>query len=274
MGKSFNRYRMPDELWSRMESLLPCRPRTTRKGGRPRLQRLKPIADAIFYKMRTGCQWNAIPRILGASSTIHDYFQEWVEQGIFERMWELALHEYREMRGISWKHQSLDTAMVKAPLGGMKTGRNPTDRGKLGSKRSVLVDGRGVPLSCEIAAANVHDAQIVQRTLKKRKYRRPRNSHRKRMHIHLDKGYDSAAVRTTARRNGYIPNAAKRRRRDGRGRPVTKRDVYRWVVERSHSWANQFRGLKIRWEKKPCNYEALLHLSFALTTLRVAEVFG
>jgi putative transposase len=156
----------------------------------------------------------------------------------------------------------------------MKTGRNPTDRGKLGSKRSVLVDGRGVPLSCEIAAANVHDAQIVQRTLKKRKYRRPRNSHRKRMHIHLDKGYDSAAVRTTARRNGYIPNAAKRRRRDGRGRPVTKRDVYRWVVERSHSWANQFRGLKIRWEKKPCNYEALLHLSFALTTLRVAEVFG
>ncbi|WP_141736808.1 IS5 family transposase [Oligoflexus tunisiensis] len=215
---------MPEQLWIQMESLLPARPRTTRKGGRPRLQKLKPVADAIFYKMRTGCQWNAIPRVFGASSTIHDYFQEWVELGIFERIWKLALTEYEELRGTSWKHQLLDTATVKAPLGGEKTGRNPTDRGKLGSKRSILVDGRGVPLSCEIAGANIHDAQIVQKTLKKRKYRRPRNRLRKRMHI--------------------------------------------------HSWANQFRGLKVRWEKKACNYEALLHISFALTALRIAGVFG
>lgn len=124
---------------------------------------------------------------------------------------------------------------------------------KLGCKRSILVDGRGVPMSCEIAGANIHDAQIVQMTLNKRKYRRPRNRQRKRMHIHLDKGYDSTTVRTTARRNGYIPHAAKRKRRDRRGLPVTKRDVYRWVVERTHSWANQFRGLKISGEKKPCN---------------------
>jgi transposase len=224
--------------------------------------------------MRTGCQWNVIPRVFGASSTIHDYFQKWVELGIFERIWELALSEYEELRGLSWKHQSLDTTSVKAPLGGKKTCRNPTDRGKLGSKRSVLVDGRGVPLSCELAAANVHDAQMVQGTLKKRTYRRPRNSQRKRMHIQLDKGYDSAAVRTTAKRNGYIPHAAKRKRRDRRGRPVAKRDAFRWVVERTHSWANQFRGLKIRWEKKPSNCEGLLHISFALTALRAASVFG
>lgn len=135
MAKSFDRYRMPDELWIRMESLLPDRPRS-RKGGRPRLQKLKPVADAIFYKMRTGCQWNALPRVFGASSTIHDYFQEWVELGIFERIWNLALTEYEELRGTSWKHQSLDTATVKAPLGGKKTGRNPTDRGK---RRALLL---------------------------------------------------------------------------------------------------------------------------------------
>ncbi|MDQ3234910.1 MAG: transposase [Pseudobdellovibrionaceae bacterium] len=69
---------------------------------------MKPIADAIFYKMRTGCQWKAIPRMFGASSTIHGYFQEWVEIGIFERMWDLALTEYEALRGTSWKHQSLD----------------------------------------------------------------------------------------------------------------------------------------------------------------------
>jgi transposase len=112
---------MPDELWIRIESLLPARPAyASPKGGRPRLQKLRPVADAIFYKMRTGCQWNAIPRLFGASSTIHDYFQQWVELGIFERMWELALNEYEELRGTSWKHQSLDTASVKAPLGGKK----------------------------------------------------------------------------------------------------------------------------------------------------------
>ncbi|WP_176736456.1 transposase [Oligoflexus tunisiensis] len=65
----------------------------------------------------------------------------------------------------------------------------------------------------------------------------------------------------------------KRKRRDGRGRPVTKRDVYRWVVERSLSWVNQFRGLKIRCEKKRVNYEGLLYLCFALTSLLVGGVF-
>jgi transposase len=122
VGKSFDRYRMPDELWIRMESLLPDLPvYASPKGGRPRLQKRRPIADGIFYKMRTGCQWNAIPRVFGASSTIHHYFQEWVELGVFERLWELALAEYEELRGTSWKHQSLDTASVKAPLGGEKS---------------------------------------------------------------------------------------------------------------------------------------------------------
>jgi putative transposase len=112
---------MPDELWVRIESLLPELPLyASPKGGRPRLQKRRPIADGIFYKLRTGCQWNAIPRVFGASSTIHYYFQEWVELGLFERVWELALAEYEELRGTSWKHQSLDTASVKAPLGGEK----------------------------------------------------------------------------------------------------------------------------------------------------------
>jgi putative transposase len=157
---------------------------------------------------------------------------------------------------------------------GKKTGPNPTDRGKLGCKRSVLVDERGVPLSCAIEPANKHDSQTLQQTLKKRKFRRKRNKQRKRIHLHCDKGYDSAKVRSTAKRHGYIPKIARKRRKDKRGRPVTKKDIYRWVVESSHSWANRFRGLKTRWEKKAANYAALLHLSFAIVALRAAEVIG
>ena len=126
MGKSVDRYRMPDELWTRIEMLLPELPLySSQRGGRPRLQQRRPIADGIFYKLRTGCQWNAIPRVFGASSTIHNYFQEWVEIGVFEKVWELALAEYEELRGTSWKHQSLDTASVKAPLGGEKNRAEP-----------------------------------------------------------------------------------------------------------------------------------------------------
>lgn len=157
---------------------------------------------------------------------------------------------------------------------GKKTGPNPTDRGKLGSKRSVLVDGRGVPLSCEIAGANENDAKLAAGTLRNRKYRRRRPKVRKRMHLHADKGYDSRAVRETFRRHGYIPKIAKRRRKDRRGRPVTRRDPFRWLVEASHSWQNQFRGIKTRWEKKAKNYAAQLHVAFAMVALRMAGVFG
>jgi putative transposase len=105
------------------------------------LQKLKPIADGIFYKLRTGCQWNAIPRIFGASSTIHNYFQEWVELGVFEQVWELALSEYEYLRGTSWKHQSLDTATVKAPLGGEKN-RTQSDRPWEAWKQTLRPGGR------------------------------------------------------------------------------------------------------------------------------------
>lgn len=157
---------------------------------------------------------------------------------------------------------------------GKKTGPNPTDRSKLGSKRSVLVDARGVPLSLELVGAHVNDGKLTSPTLRKRKYRRRRTRQRKRLHLHADKGYDSAAVRETARRHGYIPRIARKRRRDRRGRPVTKRDPFRWCVEASHSWSNKFRGIKIRWEKKAKNYAALLHLSFAVIALRAAGVSG
>lgn len=125
MAISTSRFRMPENLWLRMKKLIPPRKRTTARGGRPPIEDLKPMADGIFFKMITGCQWNAIPRRYGPSSTIHDYFQRWVEMGIFERMWELALLEYDDLVGVAWKHQSIDSSTVKAPLGGEKNRAEP-----------------------------------------------------------------------------------------------------------------------------------------------------
>jgi transposase len=77
-------WRIPDELWNRIEPLLP-KYRKHRKGGRPRLERRK-VMDGIFYVLRTGCQWKAMPPEFGSGSAIHAYFQQWTRRGIFRQL--------------------------------------------------------------------------------------------------------------------------------------------------------------------------------------------
>jgi transposase len=137
----------------------------------------------------------------------------------------------------------------------------------------VLTDGAGVPIGVAVAGANVHDQKLVAETLGSIPVRRPRPKLRRRQHLCADKGYDAKAVRQAARRRRYVAHipkkgepASTRRRRNAKAR--------RWVVERTHSWTNRARRLLIRWEKKAANYLAFLHIQFALTALRTAEVLG
>ena len=113
-------WRLPDGIWEYMEPLLP-EARKQYKTGRPRVK-LRNVADGIFYVLRTGCQWKAVPREFGAGSTIHDYFQSWVNSGVFWKLWQQGLLEYDELSGIKWDWQSIDGAITKAPLGGEKNG--------------------------------------------------------------------------------------------------------------------------------------------------------
>ena len=97
---------------------------------------------AIIYVLRTGIQWNALPRELGASSTVHDRFQEWEQAGFFKALWQAGLEEYDEVQGIEWEWQAADGAMTKAPFGKAATGANPTDRGKYRVIRNSSCGGR------------------------------------------------------------------------------------------------------------------------------------
>ena len=111
-------YQIPDRLWERMRTQLPP-PKPKKKSGRPRMgDRL--AMNAIFYVLRTGCQWKALPRSLGARSTVHDRFQEWRSAGVFQRLWKQGLAEYDAKKGLDWRWQAIDTAMTKAPLGGKR----------------------------------------------------------------------------------------------------------------------------------------------------------
>lgn len=99
----------------------------------------------ILYVLRTGCQRKALPKgRFGSPSAIHAHFMRWMRSGFPLSLWRAGLVGYDEMEGIVWRWQSIDGSMTNAPLAQESAGRNPTDRGKNGSKRHILVDERGV----------------------------------------------------------------------------------------------------------------------------------
>ena len=133
MSESKNQYRVSDALWAKIEPLLPEHVNTHRfGGGRPRADDRRCM-DAIFFVLRTGCQWGALDATgICSHSTAHDRFQEWRAAGVFERLWQLSLQEYDELKGVDWSWQSMDGAMTKAPLGGEKKRPQPDGSGQKG----------------------------------------------------------------------------------------------------------------------------------------------
>jgi putative transposase len=191
------------------------------------------------------------------------------------------LLEYDELQGIQWTWQAMDGAMAKAPLGGEATGKNPTDRAKMGTKRSVLTDGAGAPLGVVVSGANTPDMKLVEATLDSIPVERPLPTATDPQNLCLDKGYDYPQVRELVDKYGYtahIPLKKKPHEPTPKA-PDAKKKIpgyraRRWVVERTHSWMNRFRRLLIRWEKKPKNYVGFLHFACAWITLRAAGVLG
>ncbi len=162
-------WELSDAVWERAQPLLPP-PKPHPKGGRPPRDD-RQMLGAILYVLRTGLQWNALPREIGASTTVYDRFRVWERDGFFARLWAAGLSEFDELVGIDWQWQSLDGAMTKAPFARAATadtegfGHNPTDRGKHGTKRSTLSEGHGLPVAVVVAGANVHDLKLAAPTL-------------------------------------------------------------------------------------------------------------
>jgi putative transposase len=116
-------WELPEAVWQAMAPLIP--PRKSRE-GRPRTVDLRRIAEGIFYVLRTGIQWQALPRErFGPPSTVYYYFRRWVEADVFKDLWAEALNAYDDLAGLEWTWQSIDGAMTKAPLGGRRRGPIP-----------------------------------------------------------------------------------------------------------------------------------------------------
>src|SRR5665213_1739212 len=133
-------WRVPDWLWERIVGLLPAAPFHPWGCHRPRVPD-RAAMNAILLVLRTGMQWNALDVTgLCSSSSAHRRFQEWEQAGVFAEIWRQGLLEYDKVVGIDWAWLAADGAMTKAPLGGEKTGPNPTDRAK--KERNVRFSAR------------------------------------------------------------------------------------------------------------------------------------
>ena len=116
-------WEVPDELWERIEPVLmeldPPKPR-----GRKRAN-LRMMLNGIIFRLRSGCQWNQLPKDLGDASTIHRTFQRWVQGDVLLKIWAVVVERCEELRSVDWEWQSVDTAMGKARLGGTRLAETP-----------------------------------------------------------------------------------------------------------------------------------------------------
>ena len=130
-----------DALWELIEPLIPVREKKVHPLGchRPRIPDRK-VLNGIFFVLRTGCQWKALDATgICSGSTAHARFQEWQKAGFFARLWESALCDYDELKGLDWEWLALDGAMTKAPLGGEKKRKEP-DRPRQKRRQKKLAD--------------------------------------------------------------------------------------------------------------------------------------
>ena len=150
------------------------------------------------------------------------------------------------------------------------TCHNPTDREKLGSKRHILTDKNGIPLSTFITSANTHDVTVATNTIdniviKRPSYNKSKHNKKKKQNLCLDKAYHSKEIEQEIIKRGYIPHIRHRREEKKLRQHHPAR---RWVVERTNSWHNRFRKLFTRYEKKEENYLGLVQLVNSLIVYR------
>jgi putative transposase len=261
-------WHVPDELWNLIAPLLGPE-KAPGTPGRPAVP-FRKIFDGILYVLRTGCQWSALPRSeFAPKSTVWGRFKQWSQAGVLQQAWALALRYYDLEVGIAWKWQSLDGVITKAPLGGEATGPSPVDRAKSGTKRSVLSDGRGAPLSVIVKGANAHDKTLALETLDSIPMERPPRRVYRLHHLCLDAGYDFEDVIDGVQERDYRLHLKKRGAEPVEISAEKKYPARRWVVERTHSWHNRFRRLLVRWEKKLDHFYAMIDLASMLIVWRI-----
>lgn len=257
---------LTNPLWDQFAALLPPRPEfvATHPWGCHR----RRIADRIVFDkllavLRLGCPYEAVADVSCSATTLRTRRDEWIALGVFGQLARLAREAYDRIVGLELDRLAVDGAITKAPGGGECAGRSPVDRGKQGMKRSVLVDGGGIPLGRVLAGAQRNDSALLAATLDTLdEFREHLGPLPAEVTVHLDAGYDSHQTRHRLAERGLRGQIARR----GTKAPVQA--TGRWQVERTHAWHNAFARLGRCYERRERVINAYFDLADAIITTR------
>jgi len=252
-----------DPLWDQFAALLPDRVVAHPLGcHRPRIHD-RVVFDKLIQVLVLGASYEKAADATCSATTIRDRRDEWIAAGIFARLEQLCLDAYDRVVGLDLSNVTVDGCIVKAPCGGESAGKSPVDRGKLGTKRSLLTDAFGIPLGCVVAPANRNDSPLLRPTLAKLArfhqglgVRLPEE-----ITVHLDAGYDNAKTRDLLHELGCHDVISVK------GFPLQA--GARWVIERTNAWHNRgFKKLQACTERRTRVIDAFIAFANAVIITR------
>ena len=225
------------------------------------------MLNGIIFVLKTGINWNDLPAELawGCGKVCRQRLRAWHEAGGWVALHAVLLAELHHADKIDWSRATLDSSKVRALKGGDQTGKNPTDRGKKGSKHYVITDAKGTPLAVILTGANRNDVTQALPLVDAippvggkpgRPRQRPDSAY-------ADRAFDSRALREALRARGILPRIARRRQAHGSGL-----GVFRYVAEQGRAWLHGFRRLRTRYERTAFMHEAFLSLACCLICYR------
>jgi transposase len=246
---------IPEAVFEAIKHVLP---RKKTKVGRPEMCRRKAL-NAIWYVVKTGCQWSMLPRELGNPSTVHGKFLAWSRSGVMKKIMDVSREIYeKNNQENNW--YAIDSSSKKAPFARFG-GKNPTDRAKRGIKHVLVVDRKGNPIYVNVASANTHDSKLLEPILaqikKKKKVRI----------IAADSAFDVKLLYKKCKEKNIalIATPNPRRKKD-----IHKFNVpHRWIVEQAFGILSWLRGLKTCWAKTIESSFGFLQLACSIRLLKM-----
>ncbi len=258
--------RIPDKLYELALPLLPPEKPPGPQGGRRRIGHYQ-VLKVIWFVLVTSCRWKDVPAEMGCcGETARTRLQAWERAGIWGQLHHVLLTLLRQANALHLETAIIDSTHVRAFGGGDATGPSPVDRRKKGTKFTLLVDRRGVPLVLRAAAANRSDhleilPAVASFPAVPGKPGRPRTHPDE---LYGDAGYDCDATRSLLRWLGIEPHI--RRRNDKHGSHLGR---VRWVVERTISWIKALRRMRVRYDRSNTSIDAWTSLAAAAVCFHI-----
>lgn len=248
-----SRHELTENQWRKLQPYLP-KPKKGR--GRPEADQRKTL-NGIIYVLKTGCAWRDLPEQYGSYVTCWRRHRQYVQLGIWDRIWRFLLRDLYEKGEIELEMVHLDASFVPAKKGGTKVGK--TKVGKGSKVFSVVENKKGLPIALLVENANPHEINFAEKIVNEIRIPQRRGAPIKKPKILVaDKGYQSQAFRAFLRKKGILCRIPKKKnQKSSRGRSITDFQAayrQRFKVERSFAWMDNFRRLVVRYDRMDSMY--------------------